>query len=87
MQVSMPPYQYYDIAYGKTLHRVLNKTLKFSDFKIAWKRGYTLFNTLRNGKDKIPVNRKPGVYAIPVFNKDEDSEQLYIGSTKRNLSA
>lgn len=54
------------------------------NYKIVYKRGKTIYNSLRNAKEPIPNNRK-GIYEIPIVN-DDNTIQYYIGSTARNIS-
>lgn len=61
-------------------------TLNDRNFSIIWKRGRIVFSTLRNGKDKIPEERRAGVYSVPIYFKEENSTKYYIGSTTRSLT-
>lgn len=74
-----------DITYYSTMDKVLKRALKDGRYRMARKRGPTIFNILRNEKDHILNSRKSGVYSIPLYSRDEGTTQYYIGSTKRNL--
>lgn len=50
--------------------RFRKKLEKISGQKIVFNRNITLFNLIRNDKDKISEMYFPGVYQIPLFDND-----------------
>lgn len=65
----------------KTVKDIIKKRNK----KIATIRAPTVFDLIRNEKDKRSHEEKAGVYRIPVINKNEDKEESYIGLTEMEL--
>lgn len=66
---------------SRTVRRILRKTKK----KPAYKRGRTIFEALRNVKDRYSKEENSGIYKIPLQDNDENKEKIYIGATARNL--
>lgn len=63
------------------VRRILKKTKR----KPAYKRGQTIFQALRNVKEKYSAEKNSGIYRIPLENIDESRTEVYIGATTRNL--
>lgn len=64
---------------------MVKNLVKINNKGVAYKRYPTLFNQLRNDKDKIERKQKSGVYKIPLRNYDTNVDEVYIGVTTRNL--
>ncbi|XP_067141704.1 uncharacterized protein [Centruroides vittatus] len=54
--------------------------------QIAYRRGPTIYDILRNGKGSPVRGRLPGVYSIPLKDNRCNESLVYIGSTKRSLN-
>lgn len=63
--------------------RTIENILKKTRVKLAFKRGPTVFQALKNVKDKYYPGQETGVYRIPLHNNDTGS--VYIGATRRSL--
>lgn len=59
--------------------------MKDGKYRMAWRRGCTIFGNLRNGKESVPKDRKAGIYSIPIQYSANNNVHYYIGSTCRNL--
>lgn len=68
----------------KNFKIVRNLTVK-NDRRLAFKRFPTLFNQLRNEKNRIVHRQKSGVYKIPLTNNNTKMDEVYIGVTTRAL--
>lgn len=62
-----------------------DKIQKAAQKKIVYTRNNTVFNLTRNDKDRRKMLDMPGVYQIPIENKDSNREEIYIGSIARSL--
>lgn len=71
----------HELRNSKTVKNILKRNNK----KPAYRRPPTIFSLLRNVKDNYDKLEKSGVYHIPVENFDDNTEELYIGATSRNL--
>lgn len=66
------------LKFKKKLERITGQ-------KITFNRRNTLFNIIRNDKDKIDPHYFPGVYEIPVYDREAQKNAKYIGYTCRSL--
>lgn len=66
-------------------YKIVERLLKINEKKPAYKRPKTIFNTLKNVKDKYGQEECTGVYEIPLVNLDKQRNEVYIRATKRNL--
>lgn len=62
---------------------VIRKIAKEENKRIATKRAPTVFNTLRNEKDKLKQSERTGVYKIPIRDVQLQREAAYLGVTSR----
>lgn len=65
----------------RTIRNIIRKTKT----KPAFRRGPTVFQALKNIKDKYNPGQETGVYRIPLNNNNTDTAEVYIGATRRNL--
>ncbi|XP_067145331.1 uncharacterized protein [Centruroides vittatus] len=79
------PPKFIPITYNPALKTIYYQIAKKKDIRLAFRRCPTIFEWLRNGKDAPDKNRLPGIYSIPIADHRDNSEAIYIGSTKRNI--
>lgn len=79
----MPPR--FTLPYKLHANYTVKKTLKSTDRSHTFKRSPTIFNLLRNDKDKRTEEYKSGVYKIPLRNIDDNRTEVYVGATSRNF--
>lgn len=79
----MPPR--FTLPYKLHANYTVKKTLKSTDRSHTFKRSPTIFNLLRNDKDKRTEEYKSGVYKIPLRNIDDNCTEVYVGATSRNF--
>lgn len=65
--------------------RYKRKLENISGQRIVFNRTNTLFNLIRNDKDRVNIKECPGVYKIPFYDNDNDTEGNYIGYTSRSI--
>ncbi|XP_067133748.1 uncharacterized protein [Centruroides vittatus] len=73
------------ITYNPYVCKVYGEIAKKQQMQIAYRRGPTIAEILKNCKDPPDPNRMYGVYSIPLRDNRWQRELVYIGSTKRSL--
>ncbi|XP_023211828.1 uncharacterized protein LOC111614694 [Centruroides sculpturatus] len=73
------------LMFNHILISVYTAVAKRRNVNIAYKRGPTIFDILRNGKDPPDPIKSPGIYRIPVRDDRFGRDLVYIGSTKRSM--
>lgn len=66
--------------------RTIESILKKTKTKPAFKRGPTVFQALKNIKDKYNPGQETGVYRIFLYNNNTGTNEVYIGTMRRNLN-
>lgn len=76
----------YSIDINDITLKFKKKLEKATGHRITYSRRNTLFNLLRNDKDKLNPNHIPGVHEIPLLDNDTNKTLKYIGYTRRSLN-
>lgn len=77
--------QFIPIPYRLNNNRQVKRILKKSNYKKAYKRAPTIYNILRNDKDKYDDQYKSGIYKIPLVDLNTRQNKAYISATGRNF--
>lgn len=77
---------YTSIPYHLKNVNIVKKTIKNKNKCIATKRNPTVFNILRNEKDRLKDWERSGVYKIPINDLQHNKETAYVGVTVRPLA-
>lgn len=66
-------------------YKMVQKIIKSSEKKPAYKRPNTISSILKNMKDMYGREEQTGVYEIPLINNDKQQKEVYIRVIARNL--
>ncbi|XP_067118515.1 uncharacterized protein [Centruroides vittatus] len=72
-------------TYNSNLNSIMKEVASKKQARMILKRAPSLYKILRNDKDRINAEEKPGVYKVPYENIQLDVKKDYIGVTNRSL--
>ncbi|XP_067118514.1 uncharacterized protein [Centruroides vittatus] len=72
-------------TYNSNLNSIMKEVASKKQARMILKRAPSLYKILRNDKDRINAEEKPGVYKVPHENIQLDVKKDYIGVTNRSL--